>query len=133
MSLIFLITLSPKFIIFWYKNKPFLILWFALSTLCQLQLQIHQNHRQFPHKQSNYVMCGPMDVSSQYFVSFIDDHRRYITIYLLKNKSEVVVKLKEFCEAMKTRFNKYPYIIRLDNGGEYINAEVDTFHKSCCI
>ena len=45
-------------------------------------------------------ICGPMNVdlvgSSEYFVTFIDDYLRFITVYMIKQKSEVFEKFKKF-------------------------------------
>ena len=50
-------------------------------------------------------VCGPMHTESfggkKYFVTFIDDYRRYCAVYFLKYKSEVLEKSKEF-EALVT-------------------------------
>lgn len=34
--------------------------------------------------------------SSEYFVTFIDDYLRFITVYMIKQKSEVFEKFKKF-------------------------------------
>ena len=66
-------------------------------------------------------VCGPMSIitpsKNKYYVSFIDDFSRYSFIYLLKQKSEVAEKFKEFSEMMKTMINKTIKILRSDNGG----------------
>ena len=45
-------------------------------------------------------VCGPLNVSARgnynYFLTFIDDFSRYGYVYLLKYKSEVFEKFKEF-------------------------------------
>ncbi len=45
-------------------------------------------------------VCGPMSVSARggfsYFVTFTDDHSRYGYVFLIKHKSEVFEKFKEF-------------------------------------
>ena len=56
-------------------------------------------------------------------MTLIDDATRYNNIYFLKKKSEAVKYLKEFCELVFNRTNKYPRIIRSDRGGEYVNKE----------
>ena len=45
-------------------------------------------------------ICGPMNVdsvgSSKFFVTFIDDYSRFITVYMIKQKSEAFEQFKEF-------------------------------------
>ena len=45
-------------------------------------------------------VCGPMNVEARgryrYFLTFIDDLRRYGYIYLMKHKFETFEKFKEF-------------------------------------
>jgi transposase InsO family protein len=78
-------------------------------------------------------VCGPMQVDTvgglKYSVTFIDDYSCYCTIYLLKQKSEVKVKLAEFIEFVKTQFNRNSKIIRSDQGGEYIGHETQDILK----
>ena len=73
-------------------------------------------------------VCGRLEAKSlsgaEYFVTFIDDKLRYIWIYILKNKSEVLKKILEWkpmvekssCEKIKT--------LRSDNGGEYTSKSL---------
>ena len=50
-------------------------------------------------------VCGPMSVDARggyrYFLTFIDDLRRYGYIYLMKHKSEIVERFKEFQSEVK--------------------------------
>ena len=45
-------------------------------------------------------LCGPMNVESiggsKYVLTFTDDYTRYVTVYFLKSKSEVLVKFEEY-------------------------------------
>ena len=45
-------------------------------------------------------VCGPMNVEARggyrYFLTFTDDLSRYEYIYLMKHKSEIVERFKEF-------------------------------------
>ena len=45
-------------------------------------------------------VCGPMSIDARgkyhYFLTFTDDLSRYGYIYLMKHKSEIVEKFKEF-------------------------------------
>ena len=45
-------------------------------------------------------LCGPINVDSiggsKYMVTFTDDYSRYITVYFMTSKSEVLSKFKEY-------------------------------------
>lgn len=63
-------------------------------------------------------------------VTFIDDYSRFTVICLIRLKSEVEIKLKEFVEFVKTKFDRKPKIVRFDRGGEYIGKAVENFLNS---
>lgn len=73
-------------------------------------------------------VCGPMQTATsagnRYFVTFIDDFSRFTVICLLKHKSEVSGKLKNFIEFVRNKFGRKPNIIRSDRGGEYTGSEI---------
>lgn len=68
-------------------------------------------------------VCGPMNIpslgQSVYFVTFIDDFSRFMHIYFIKQKSEVLEKFKEFFNMASNTTGKQVKILRTDNGGEY--------------
>lgn len=78
-------------------------------------------------------VCGPMQTTSpsgkRYVLTFIDDFSRYTVVYLLKEKSEVLAKTKEYVNTCKTSFNAKPKCIRTDNGGEYVNRTFDEYMR----
>ena len=55
-------------------------------------------------------VCDPMSVEARggyrYFLTFIDDLRRYEYIYLMKHKSETFEKFKEFQSEVENHHNK---------------------------
>ena len=78
-------------------------------------------------------VCGFMEQSTydghRYFVTFIDDFSHFAKIYLLKRKSEVFAKFKEF-EAMATaHFGRKISKLRCDNGREYVGKNLQNFCK----
>lgn len=79
-------------------------------------------------------VCGPMQTTSmggkRYILTFIDDFSRYTVIYLLKEKSEVEAKLREYVAMVENKFAKKPIVLRSDRGGEYTGDKVTTFLKS---
>ena len=55
-------------------------------------------------------VCGPMNIEARggyrYFLTFIDDLSRYGYIYLMKHKSEIFEKFKEFQSEVENHRNK---------------------------
>jgi len=76
-------------------------------------------------------LCGPMETSSiggaRYYVTFLDDYSRKVSVYFMKNKSETLEKFKEFKSLVENETNKRIKILRTDNGKEYINNEFKLF------
>lgn len=113
----------------------------SCDDLCEICIRGKLSRKSFPknsNQQSKDILdlihsdvCGPMDTQTPggkiYFVTFIDDFSKYITIYLLNHKSEVVDKMKEYCEMVNTKFGRYPKIIRSDRGGEYTSSAIKNF------
>ena len=68
-------------------------------------------------------VCSPMSVEARggyrYFLTFIDDLRRYGYIYLMKHKSETFQKFKEFQSEVENYRNRKIKFLRSDHGGEY--------------
>lgn len=84
---------------------------------------------------ANDIICsdvlGPITPSSnsgyRYVVSFIMMKCRYITIYPMRKKDEVLVKFMKFCNDIKTLANICVKTIRSDNGGEYRSTAMREF------
>ncbi|KPJ16606.1 Retrovirus-related Pol polyprotein from transposon TNT 1-94 [Papilio machaon] len=78
-------------------------------------------------------ICGPMSVNSmsgyRYFMTLIDDKTRKTFVYLLKNKSEAIEKIKEFKVFAERQTEKKLKSIRTDNGKEYVNNDMKSFTK----
>jgi hypothetical protein len=49
-------------------------------------------------------------------VSFIDDHSKFVWIYLLRYKSEVFEKFHEFQQLVERKFDKKNVAIQTDGG-----------------
>lgn len=90
---------------------------------------------------SNSVVCsdvlGPITPASKSafkcIVTFIMMKSRYVTIYPLHKKSDVMNALSRYVQDMKTLSGTTIKVQRSDNGGEYWNASMDRFCKSMCI
>jgi hypothetical protein len=76
---------------------------------------------------------GPVSVPSLcvslYYVSFIDDFSRNAWIYLLRKKSVVFEKLKEFKSLVENQIDKKIKVLRTNNGGEFCGKGFDQFCK----
>ena len=78
-------------------------------------------------------VCGPMNTDSlgktRYFVTFIDDFSRYVSIYYIKHKDEVLERFKEFVNVMSNLTGRRVKILRTDNGGEYCSKIFSEYLK----
>ncbi|MFA1236629.1 integrase catalytic domain-containing protein, partial [Klebsiella pneumoniae] len=76
---------------------------------------------------------GPTPVMSKggysYYVVFIDDFTRYVWIYFLKHKSEVMAYFKLFHSLIKNQFDTSIKNFRSDSGGEYMSNEFQNYLK----
>lgn len=76
-------------------------------------------------------VCGPITPGTadgdKYFVTFIDDFTHFVTVYLIKCKSEVFKCFKQYKAAAEVQFNNKISLLRMDNGGEYTSNEFRTF------
>jgi histone deacetylase 1/2 len=55
----------------------------------------------------------------KYYVSFVDDYSKFTWIYLLKFKSEVFQKFRDFQNLVERLFNRKILSVQTDWGGEY--------------
>ena len=87
-----------------------------------------------PYEVIHSDVCGPMQIDSKggskYMVTFIDDYSRYVTVYFIKNKSEVLTKFKEYVTYVENQGGNQGNVklLRTDNGGEYTSND---FVKYC--
>ena len=79
-------------------------------------------------------LCGPMPVPSHggnlYFITLLDDHTGYSLISPLRRKSDAAAFLKTAITMLERQTGYTVKRIRSDNGGEFINTELDTFYQS---
>lgn len=79
-------------------------------------------------------VCGPFPVETydgyRYYVAFTDDYSHLSVTYLIRNKSEVFEKFKEYLEMAEAHCNTRLSRLRCDNGGEYTSNEFKSFCKS---
>lgn len=65
-----------------------------------------------------------------YFLTFIDDYTYYVWVYVLKTRSQVFEKFKEFKIFVEKLFGFLIKCIRTDNGGDYISSALEHFLRS---
>ena len=69
----------------------------------------------------------------RYFQTCTDDLSRYEYIYLMKYKSEIVERFKEFQSEVENHRNKKIKFLRSDRGDEYLSYEFGLQLKQCGI
>lgn len=91
----------------------------SLSKSCEIGDLIHTD------------VGGPMEEvtpsGNKYYVTMIDDFSSYTAVYVLKSKSEVESRIREYCEMMKNQFGRYPRVLRSDGGGEYSSVSLKKY------
>lgn len=113
------------------------------TSLCEVCLKAKQTRTHFksmtderkPKRVLEVIssdVCGPISPQTRdnmkYYVSFVDHYTHFSQVYLMKNKSEVLEKFKEYEAQVSSRFNRKISRIRCDNGGEYSS---ETFKAFC--
>ena len=78
-------------------------------------------------------VCGKIETKSlsgaEYFVTFIDDKSRSVWVYVMKHKSEVLEKFKEWKAIVENSIGIKMKTFRTDNGGEYKSREFKDYLK----
>lgn len=76
-------------------------------------------------------VCGPMPKPSwggaYYILTLTDDFTRKTFTYLLRNKSEVTERFKEFMAWVEKQTGEKVKVLRTDNGKEYVNRQLENF------
>lgn len=74
---------------------------------------------------------GPLNMKSiggsKYFVTFIDNHSRFVVVYTMKENSEAFSCFKKWLATVERHTNCKLKAIRCDNGGEYVSKDFDDF------
>ena len=100
-----------------------------------------------PRKQNNFTyfgeriasdLCGPMPDSiggEKYFIIFHDSYSKYLAAYAIKDKSKETV-----LDAFRLFLSDHDRLLTrgigtfwTDNGGEYLNSDMDAFCEEMCI
>ena len=76
-------------------------------------------------------LTGPISPISSggyhYIFTLIDAHTRYVTVYLLKHKSEATHYIIKYANQFRTKFNRNFKILRTDGGTEFVNSAVNQY------
>ena len=74
-------------------------------------------------------VMGPMERLSKggarYVLTFVDDYSRYIVTYMMKNKSDVATKLREFKVLYENQWGQRLKFLRSDSGTKIVNKKID--------
>ena len=92
------------------------------SKMTKLPFADERTRARRPLQRIHSDVCGPLDATHdgyKYFVSFVDDYTHMAVIYLMRKKSEVIIRLKEFVAMAEAHFGTKVERLRSDNGGEY--------------
>lgn len=85
------------------------------------------------HKVHSYVWglahCLSME-GSRYYVTFMDDCTKFVWIFPLINKSDVLAHFVKFCAFVQTQFNSTIKKIQKDGGGEFNSKAFHNFLSS---
>ena len=72
-------------------------------------------------------VCGPMSSVTRggfrYFITFTEDFSRYGYIYIMRHKSKLFEKIKEFHNEVQNQLGKTIKYLQSDCGGEYLSHE----------
>ena len=73
------------------------------------------------HSDVCYIGTPSLNGNCLYYVSFVDDATRYLTIHLLKEKSEVKMAFIQYDKIVVNQTGRHVQTIKSDQGGEYIS------------
>jgi hypothetical protein len=68
-----------------------------------------------------------------HFITFVDDHSRFTTIYPIKKESDTLEVFKEFLAEAEQQSGNRLKILRTDGGGEYSSPEFTDYLKEASI
>src|SRR5258708_2303866 len=66
----------------------------------------------------------------QYFITFVDDHSRFLTIHLMKKKSDALEAFKDFLMEAECQSGKKLKVLHTDGGGEYFSTKFIQYLKN---
>lgn len=75
----------------------------------------------------------PTPSGARYILTFIDDHTRFNTIFLLKHKSQAFEKFKQYKSMMEKKLGVGIVKLKSDRGGEYTSTDFLEFLREAGI
>ena len=76
-------------------------------------------------------LCGPIGIESytgeNFFILFVDDYSRMMTVMYLREKSESFEKFKWYLARVEKEIGKRLKCLRSDRGGEFISNKFNNF------
>ena len=91
-------------------------------------------HASSPLELVHSDVWGPAPVTStndfQYYVLFVDAYSKFIWLYLLKHKSDVLDVFKFFKATIENQLNSKIKTLRTENGGEFTSNAFKLFYSS---
>ena len=76
-------------------------------------------------------LCGPIGIESyigeKFFILFVDDYFRMMTVMYLRQKLETFKKFKWYLARVEKETGKILKCLRSDKGGEFISNEFNNF------
>ena len=73
-------------------------------------------------------MIGPSGL--KYFMSFVDDCTRYVTVKFLRTKGQAAEQLKAYVAYLERQYDFKLKVFRADNGGEYVSNDLVSWCES---
>ncbi|PKH48991.1 hypothetical protein CRG98_050339, partial [Punica granatum] len=136
------LSLVPAFGITEVENKTCDICFRAKQTRFPFPPSINKSENIF-----DLIHCdiwGPYHTASlsgaHYFLTIVDDHSRATWVYLMREKSETMKRLMEFCNMAHTQFGRAVKVVRTDNGTEFLSKVMREFyldrgimHQTTCV
>jgi transposase InsO family protein len=66
---------------------------------------------------------------SRYFLIIIDECTKYLKVNCTERKSDTTSHIKAYILALERQFQRLVQIVRSDNGGEFVNKNLQSFYK----
>ncbi|KMQ84175.1 retrovirus-related pol polyprotein from transposon tnt 1-94, partial [Lasius niger] len=99
-----------------------------MGKICQILYKKSSNRAKGKLGLVHSNICGPMSTmsigGSKYFVTFIDDYTKYMEVFMLKNRSEVLSVFRKYMLRVKRECGHGIKILHTDNAKEYISREL---------
>jgi hypothetical protein len=76
-------------------------------------------------------LCGPIDPPTpggkKYFLLLVDDHSRYMWIFLLASKDQASPAIKKFQAAVELESGRKLKMLHTNRGGEFTSSELGEY------